>query len=142
MAWRIGYLDSCIINSNITQSWFFLNQLMLNKINIKMKNKITPDLLEWALGKVDGFSGRSLLELKHGGLKMVKVAPFAKYPIHIHPDKTEFAYVIQGKSKFTIGTADYMGEEGDFFIFPASIKHGIENPSKSDTILLVGSIKN
>lgn len=107
-----------------------------------MKNKITSELLEWTSGKVDGFSGKNLLELKNGSLKMVKVAPLAKYPIHIHPDKTEYAYVIQGNPKFTIGTADFIGNEGDFFIFPASIKHGIENPSKSDAILLVGSIKN
>lgn len=107
-----------------------------------MKNKIMPDLLEWTSGKVDGFTGKGLLELKNGSLKMVKVAPFGKYPIHIHPDKTEYAYVIQGHPKFTIGTADFIGDEGDFFIFPASIKHGIQNPSKSEAILLVGSIKD
>lgn len=107
-----------------------------------MTNKIKYDLLPWTSGKVEGFSGKNLLDITNGGVKIVKITPFAKYPIHIHPDKTEFAYVIKGDLKMIIGDETLDGKEGDFFVFPNAIKHSIESHSKAESLLLVGAIKN
>ena len=56
--------------------------------------KITPEKLNWEFGKAAGFYGKTLLDKENGGLKLVKVIPLANYPIHQHPNKTEFIYVL------------------------------------------------
>ena len=110
--------------------------------NSEMTTKIKYDLLPWTSAKVEGFSGKNLLDITNGGVKIVKIIPFAKYPIHVHPDKIEFAYVIKGHLKMTIGDGTFDGKEGDFFVFPKAMKHSIESHSKAESILLVGAIKN
>lgn len=106
-----------------------------------MINYKKTDSLEWETGKVKGFKGKELIDLNNGGLKMVKVDPFATYPSHIHPDKTEYAYVLEGNPKITIGEVVYHGAKGDFFVFPKSITHSIDNPLDKECLLLVGAIK-
>jgi len=96
--------------------------------------------IAWVSGKVDGFQGKSLIEMENGNLKMIKVAPFATYPDHLHPNKTEYAFVLQGNPKVTIGGEVYNGEKDDFFIFPNTIKHRIENPFDAECFLLIGAI--
>jgi len=66
----------------------------------------------------------------------------AAYPIHLHPNKTEFIYVLEGQPKLVIGEDIYNGIQGDFFTLPSSIKHSIENPTDTDCLLLVGAINN
>lgn len=107
-----------------------------------MTNKIKYDLLPWTSGKVEGFFGKELLDVANGGVKIVKITPFAKYPIHVHPDKTEFAYVVKGQLKMIIGDEILDGNEGDFFVFPRTTKHSIESHSEAECLLLVGAIKN
>lgn len=107
-----------------------------------MENYKKTSSLKWETGKVKGFKGKELIDMSKGGLKLVKVNPFATYPSHIHPDKTEYAYVLEGSPKMTIGETIYTGEKGDFFIFPKSIKHSIDNPHAIECTLLVGAIKD
>jgi len=107
-----------------------------------MENYKKTDLMDWETGKVEGFRGKNLIDLENGGLKMVKVDSFATYPSHLHPNKTEFIYVLEGSPKITIGENNYNGEKGDFFILPNSIKHSIANPVDSECLLLVGAINN
>lgn len=106
-----------------------------------MENYIKPDLLAWSSGKVKGFLGKNLMELENGTLKKVKVESFAIYPSHLHPDKTEYIYVLEGNPTITIGEEVYNGEKGDFFMLPNAVKHSIENPFDSDCELLVGAVK-
>lgn len=96
--------------------------------------------MDWATGKVKGFSGKNLIDMVNGGLKMVKVDPFATYPSHLHPDKTEFIFILEGSPKIAIGENNYNGKKGDFFILPISIDHSIANPEDSECLLLVGAI--
>ena len=107
-----------------------------------MENYKKTNLLEWVSGKVKGFSGKNLIELENGGLKMVKVDSFSSYPTHLHTKKTEFIYVLEGTPTITIDNESYNGEKSDFFILPHSIKHSIENSTDSECLLLVGAIKN
>lgn len=106
-----------------------------------MKNKIEVNKLDWIEGKVKGFLGKELISQANGALKLVKVMPNATYPIHIHPDKTEFAYVLEGLPGFLINSEVHSGKKGDFFIFPFDTKHAIYNNSNYECILLVGSIQ-
>src|SRR5665647_261685 len=107
-----------------------------------MKNKIEPGLLTWTAGKVKGFYGKEFISLDAGELKLIKIAPYAIYPEHVHPDKTEYAYVLEGNPEFVIDTELYKSQPGDFFIFPQKIKHSISNGANLDCIILVGAIKN
>ncbi len=106
-----------------------------------MENYIKANSLSWKSGKIKGFKGKELIEHSNGGLKLVKVDPFSTYPSHIHPDKTEYVYVLEGNAKMTIEESIYTGEKGDFFIFPKSRKHSIDNPNDRECILLVRAIK-
>jgi quercetin dioxygenase-like cupin family protein len=107
-----------------------------------MENYKKTDQMDWVSGKVKGFRGKNLIELKNGALKKVKVDSFATYPSHLHPKKTEHIYVLEGNPRIIIGGEIYNGEKGDFFILPHSIKHSIENPFDSECLLLVGAINN
>lgn len=106
-----------------------------------MKNKIKPNLLEWTTGKVKGFVGKELINIDNGGIKLVKISPLSTYPDHVHPDKTEYAYIVEGNPEFVIDNQQYTSEPGDFFIFPASKKHAIKNNTNAECLLLIGAIK-
>lgn len=109
---------------------------------VPMKNKIAPNEMEWHEGNVKGFFGKEFLTLDNGSLKMVKVAPLAYYPEHIHPDKTEYAYVLKGNPHFQIGQEEFSSKPDEFFIFPTNVKHAIRNKSNDECVLLIGGIKN
>ncbi len=106
-----------------------------------MSNYKKTDQLDWVSGKVKGFHGKKLIDMGNGSLKMVKVDAFATYPVHLHPKKTEYIYVLKGNPKITIGDEVHAGEKGDFFILPISVKHSIENPFDTVCQLLVGAIQ-
>lgn len=105
-----------------------------------MSNHIKTKDLNWISGKVPGFQGKDLLNEHNGTLKVVKVDSGAEYPIHIHPDKLEFAYVLSGNASFLIDGKEYDSEEHDFFIFPTGVKHAILNKTNKVCELLVGAI--
>ena len=107
-----------------------------------MKNYTKTELMDWVTGKVKGFSGKNLIDMENGGLKIVKVDSFATYPFHLHHNKTEFIYVLEGSPKIEIGENNYTGEKGDFFVLPNSIKHCFGNPVDSECLLLVGAINH
>lgn len=108
---------------------------------MKTINTIRTTFLNWNEGKVPGFSGKDLLNLPNGSFKLVKVEPQANYPVHIHPDKTEFAFVIEGNPEFIINQINYVSEVHDFFIFPQNIPHAIFNHTDKICLLLIGGIK-
>jgi len=104
--------------------------------------KINIEELDWEYGKVDNFCGKTLLDKKNGGLKLVKVSVKAIYPTHQHPNKTEFIFVLEGNPTITIGEKEYDSKKGNFFKFPPLVNHAIENKSdQNECLLLVGSIK-
>lgn len=107
-----------------------------------MENKIKPHLLDWTIGKVKGFYGKDFINKDHGSVKLVKIDPFSIYPEHVHPDKTEYAYVIEGNPEFEIEDLQYSSEPGDFFIFPDFKRHAIRNNTSTECLLLIGAIKN
>jgi len=106
-----------------------------------MNNFICTKESQWQPGGVDGFSSKDLLNKNNGAVKLIKVGSKATYPIHLHPDKTEYIYVLEGNATITIGDKSKIGERGDFFVLPAAIHHNIVNHSEEECLLLVGSIK-
>jgi quercetin dioxygenase-like cupin family protein len=107
-----------------------------------MENNLKPDLLNWESTKIKGFSSKQLIEIKNGGLKLIKVEPDSSYPLHNHPDKTEYIYVLEGLPEIIIGEDQFTGKKGEFFIMNESIKHSIKNNTDEDCILLIGAIQS
>ncbi len=105
-------------------------------------NIVIPDELAWTEGKVKNFFGKDLIALQNGSLKLVKVAPFASYPEHVHPNKTEYVYVLNGEPSFVIDGNHFDGKPNEFFIFPQQLKHAILNNTAKECLLLVGAIVN
>ncbi|GAB1446111.1 hypothetical protein MASR2M41_18620 [Flammeovirgaceae bacterium] len=105
-----------------------------------MKAKIKPESMEWAAGNVKGFYGKQLLAMDNGSVKLVRVDSQSNYPLHRHPDKAEYAYVVEGNLEFTIGDEIYDGGPGDFFIFQSMTVHAIHNRTNESGTLLVGAI--
>lgn len=103
--------------------------------------KVLHSEMDWQEGQVKGFAGKQLIEAENSGLKLVKVQAETSYPVHLHPDKTEYAYVLKGNVQFEIGDKKFDCTESDFCIFPAKTKHAIHNLSKEEVILMVGAIK-
>lgn len=106
-----------------------------------MNLKTELSQLDWKQGKVEGFLGKDLVNLEYGTIKLVKVLPRSRYPEHIHPDKLEFAFVHKGSPEFIIGTQQFEGKSGDFFVFPSKEKHAILNSTNEICLLLIGAIK-
>lgn len=107
----------------------------------QMKTKIGINTLDWTGGKVKGFYGKQFIDLDNGTVKLVRVDPKADYPLHRHPDKTEYAYVVDGSIEFTIDDKTYCGASGDFFIFKKMTMHAIHNKTDKTGTLLIGAIK-
>lgn len=95
----------------------------------------------WLAGNIQGFSSNDILNQKNGGIKYLKVDPGAEYPEHIHPDKTEYAIIMEGNPQITINKQNYPAVPGDVFLFPPNIKHAISNQTQQTSILIIGSLK-
>ncbi len=104
--------------------------------------KVEIENMPWQEGKVKHFLGKDLLARTNGTLKLVKVEVGASYPVHIHPDKTEFVYVLEGKPTFHIDTEIYHAYPHEFYIFPSNTKHAIQNLTDNECVLLVGGIQD
>jgi quercetin dioxygenase-like cupin family protein len=105
-------------------------------------SEINTQQLAWQGVPVKGFESKMLLELGNGTFKMIKIEPGMSYPLHHHPDKTEFVYVLEGTLGAAIGEENFVGSTGMFYRFPVGLKHGLSNPGDTDTVLLVGAIKD
>lgn len=70
-------------------------------------------MLTYHTGAVKGVSGKGLIDLKNGGLKMIKLAAGANYPIHTHPQKTDYIFVLKGT--ITKAEDDFEDTKEDFF---------------------------
>jgi len=81
-----------------------------------MEYKIDINSSEIRLSK--SFLGKEYLQLNNGSVKIVKVEPKAFYPIHVHPNKTEYAFVVIGNPEFLIGDKTYFSNAGVLFISP------------------------
>ena len=66
------------------------------------------------------------------------VASDAFAPAHIHDEYEETFYVLEGKLQFTVGDDVVDVEAGDFIRCPAGTRHGYENLSGREAVLLVG----
>lgn len=94
----------------------------------------------WELGKVAGVSAKDLITFPEGTAKLIRLEPGAHYPLHKHPHRTEYVYVLEGEPTLSVGDEVHVCHSGDFVSFPESTPHALANESQNDAILFVGAI--
>jgi quercetin dioxygenase-like cupin family protein len=104
-----------------------------------MPHQHTPDL-EWKNTPVPGVSAKELLARAEGTAKLIRLEAHSEYPVHQHPDRSEYAYVLEGAPVLFDGEARHPCRPGDFVTFPAKRPHSLGNPSEHPVLLLVGAI--
>lgn len=57
----------------------------------QITTKVESNTLDWTAGKVKGFYAKQFIDLDNGTVKLIRVDAKAVYPLHRHPDKTEYA---------------------------------------------------
>ena len=67
-------------------------------------------------------------------LSFVKLNPNATFPSHSHPHE-QMGFVLSGKLEVTIGNKSKLLKEGDVFLVPSGVEHGVKN-LKSETQVL------
>jgi mannose-6-phosphate isomerase-like protein (cupin superfamily) len=107
-----------------------------------MQKFIKPAEMDWTKGKVRGFDAKNLLDLQNGSVKLVRVSPQSEYPIHLHPDKTEYIFVLKGSVSCKVGSEKISVSANEFLIFPENMEHNISNPLTDQALLLVGAVRS
>ena len=57
-------------------------------------------------------------------MSMVEIAPGARMPVHTHPQE-QAGIVMQGEFEFTIGGETRLLKQGDAYIIPGGVEHGV-----------------
>lgn len=57
-------------------------------------------------------------------MSMVEIAPHAVVPMHMHPNE-QAGMVLQGEFDFTIGGETKRLKQGDAYVIPGGVEHGV-----------------
>ena len=57
-------------------------------------------------------------------------------PLHVHPEQDEYFYVIEGRYRFQVGTAEYTGGPGDTIFLPRNVPHAFIQLSNQGRMLV------
>ncbi len=104
-----------------------------------MPHQHTPEL-EWKSTPVKGVSAKELIALSEGTAKLIRLEAHSQYPVHQHPDRSEYAYVLEGTPTLFDGQTHHPCRPGDFVTFPARTPHSLGNASDLPVLLFVGAI--
>lgn len=105
-----------------------------------MSHRIPKEEGTWEEGNVSGVLSKELLTFEEGTAKLIRLRPGAAYPRHQHPQRTEYAYVLEGHPTLTVDHEAYETNPGDFVAFPTDTPHALANPGDRDALLLVGAV--
>lgn len=105
-----------------------------------MSHRIPKTEGTWEEGNVAGVLSKGLLSFEEGTAKLIRLRSGAAYPRHQHPQRTEYAYVLEGHPTLTVDNEAYETEPGDFVTFPTDTPHALSNPGHQDALLLVGAV--
>ncbi|GMV53816.1 MAG: cupin domain-containing protein [Chlorobi bacterium] len=107
-----------------------------------LNHKVDLTKLEWKTGTLQQLQRKELLNVDNGTVKLIRILPQQTYPEHFHPNHTEYAFVLSGKPLIRIGGDEYLAQPNEFYIFPASTKHSIQNHADDECVIILGSITN
>lgn len=98
------------------------------------------ELKQWEPSKISGVFSKLLIQFPEGTGKLIQLKSGSHYPRHQHPDRTEYAYVLQGNPLISVGEDEYHCKPGDFVTIPAEAPHSLQNEMAEEAILFVGAI--
>lgn len=96
--------------------------------------------LAWEPTNVAGYEQKWLFKHEGGTYKLVRIQPGARFPLHRHPDRTEYAYVLEGILEATLEGQTMRIAPHGFAEFPAGAEHGLYNPGAEPAIVQIGAI--
>ncbi|MCL6562497.1 MAG: cupin domain-containing protein [Firmicutes bacterium] len=95
--------------------------------------------LPWEPAPVEGVSWQLLQEVPQGTIKRFRLQPGASYPVHHHPDRSEWVYTVVGTLTVTLGSTVQELQPGDFAWIPVGLAHGLGNQTDEVVEFLVGA---
>ncbi len=98
-----------------------LKSIRLNTDNILEEDVNWEPVSDGKLG-IEQFLARTS---KSGTVKFLKFDPGAKYPLHFHPDRSEWLCVISGDMNVEIDGRRLSLHGGGFVSFPVNSKHSL-----------------
>ncbi len=96
--------------------------------------------LPWEPTPVTGVTVKELAHYSEGTAKLIRLAPGAEYPLHRHPQRTEYVYVLAGTATLTVADDTHDAQVGDFTLMPADTPHALANYTTFEALLWVGAI--
>lgn len=93
----------------------------------------------WEPAPVEGVSWQLLKDVPEGTIKRFRLQAGATYPLHHHPDRSEWVYLVEGTLTLTLGSAVQELHPGDFAWIPARLPHGLGNQTGDLVEFLVGA---
>ena len=70
-------------------------------------------------------------------LDLYALEPGQGQRVHTHDDQDKIYVVLEGRGRFSVGSADEMLEPGEAIVAPAGTPHGVANESGARLLLLV-----
>lgn len=71
-----------------------------------------------------------------GTIKFLKFKPGAVYPMHYHPDRFEWIYVLEGSLETEIEGERKVMKKGEFRAFPVMVKHSLHAGKSGSTVII------
>ncbi len=95
--------------------------------------------IEWSqVSKaVDGIFQHWEAQSKNGSIKFLKFDPGSSYPVHHHPDRVEWLYVLSGRMIATIDSVEHDLAKGEYAAFPVNSNHSLRAGKDGALVLVV-----
>ena len=97
---------------------------------------------EWeTVGKADlGVTQRMLVDVDGGTVKLLRIAIGGHFPLHQHPDRFEWLYVVDGEVETEVDGEVVLLGRGEFRVFPTHSYHRLSAPNGA--LALVGAFRH
>ncbi len=69
-------------------------------------------------------------------VSILKISPGSSASVHLHEKELDSIYILRGRGKAYVNGEWVEISEGDYILVPPGEKHGIENSSKEELVLL------
>ncbi|MEM0158721.1 MAG: cupin domain-containing protein [Thermoplasmataceae archaeon] len=86
---------------------------------------------------VEGIFQHLEVQRKNGTIKFLKFDPGSSYPVHHHPDRVEWLYVLSGRMIATIDSVEHDLAKGEFATFMVNSNHSLRAGKDGALVLVV-----
>ncbi len=87
-----------------------------------------------------GIAQSVINSMDSGTIRFLKFKPGAMYPMHHHPDRFEWVYVVEGSMETEIEGEKSIMKKGEFRSFPVMVKHSLKAGKNGSTVIICSLI--